>query len=493
MFYGRIRRFFASIRFRLTVVYLSLMALTLGIFCAVLFQLFVRNHQQEFDFALYNHAVDVAQSITVDYYGEFAFKPSVLLAREKAFPFSLGKSFAQLILPEGQVVGASPNLGGNYLPIDPLDWQAIYLRRTYITRTLTPYDLRNIKSAQPGEKYRQIMYMVRRSGIPLFILQIAVPMTLLEKEKRDLLKFFMLGIPLALFLAAIAGLYLAGNALKPVREIISKAQLLNPSNLSERLPEPVTGDEIHMMTITLNKFLERIERAFESHEHFIADASHQLKTPLAILRGELDVFRSKRRSEQEVSAFVDSAAQELQHLSRLLDDLLTLSKIEAGAGGLVMRKVRLDEVLLETVSRFENLANKKGISIRFDLEDRTEGESEDDFLVEGDPDLLLSMFRNLVDNAIKYSPDGSPVEVRLVNDTRSVLVHIKDYGDPIPPELAEKLFQRYERGNIRVGGVSGTGLGLTIAKRIAEMHQGKISILQDNSPGKSFSLEMKKN
>jgi two-component system heavy metal sensor histidine kinase CusS len=493
MFFAKIRRFFTSIRFRLTVVYLALMAITLSIFCAVLFQIFVRNHQQEFDFALYNHAVDVGQSISVDFFsGEFYFTRSALLAREKAFPFSLGKSFAQVIAPDGQIVTRSPNLGDNQLPIDPEDWQTIFLRRTYTTRTLSPMKMRNIKAAQPGESYRQIVYMVRR-GAPVFVLQIAVPMTLLEKEKSDLLRFFFIGIPLALFAAALAGLYLAGNALKPVREIIKKAELLNPSNLSDRLPEPVTEDEIGMMTVTLNSFLGRIERAFESHEHFIADASHQLKTPLAILRGELDVFRSKPRSEAEVKAFVDSASQELQHLSRLLDDLLTLSKIEAGAGSLILREVRLDEVLLETVSRFEVIARKKGISVRFDLEDKAESEAQDDFVVKADPDLLLSMFRNLVDNAIKYSPNGSPVEVKLENESDRVVVHIKDYGDPIPPEQCERLFQRYERGKIHVGGVSGTGLGLTIAKRIAEMHAGKIMILHGNSPGKSFTFEMKKN
>src|SRR5690606_1823346 len=110
------------------------------------------------------------------------------------------------------------------------------------------------------------------------------------------------------------------------------------------------------------------------------DASHQLKTPLAILRGELDVFRSKPRSEAEMRAFTESASQELEHLSRLLDDLLTLAKIDAGAGSLILRKVRLDEVLLDTVARFEVLAKRKNISIRFDLDDRTEGDSEDDFL-----------------------------------------------------------------------------------------------------------------
>lgn len=476
---------------RLTVLYLALLALTLSVFCTVLFQLFVRNHQQEFDYALYNHAVDVGQSITTDFFGDFVFTPNALLAKEKVFPFSLGKSFAQVVSPEGQIVARSPNLRDSTLPLPTEDWQAIF-RRGHIYKTLTPETLGNLREALPGENYRQIIYMVRR-GRPLYILQIAVPTTLLDREKKDLLRFFFLGIPIALITYAIFGLYLAGKALSPVREIVEKAEHLNPSNLSERLPEPNTQDEIRMLTVTLNGLFGRIERAFESHENFIADASHQLKTPIAILRGELDVFRSKPRSEAEVEAFVESAAQELQHLSRLLDDLLTLTKIDAGAGSLLLRKVRLDEVLLETVSRFEVLAQKKRISIRFDLDDRTEGKSEDDFLVEGDPDLLQSMFRNLVDNAIKYSPESSPVEVCLVNEDTRVFANIRDFGDPIPAEVVEKLFERYERGNFRVSSVTGTGLGLTIAQRIAEMHGGNISILQGNSPGKAFSFTMKKN
>ena len=488
---SRIRMVFFSIRMRLTVLYVALLLLTLSVFCTVLFQLFVRNHQQEFDYALYNHAVDVAQSITVDFFGDFVFTPNALHAKEKVFPFSLGKSFAQVVSPEGQIVARSTNLGQQSLPLPTDEWQAVF-RRGHLYRTLTPKDLTYLAEALPGENYRQIIYIVRR-GKPLYILQIAVPTTLLDREKKDLLRFFFLGIPIALLAYGIFGLYLAGKALSPVREIIVKAEQLNPSNLSERLPEPNTEDEIRMLTITLNGLFGRIERAFESHENFIADASHQLKTPLAIMRGELDVFRSKPRSAAEVEAFVESSAQELQHLSRLLDDLLTLTKIDAGAGSLLLRKVRLDEILLETVSRFETLAQRKNISIRFDLDDRTEGKSESPFEVMGDPDLLQSMFRNLVDNAIKYSPDSSPVEVRLVNEMDRVEAHIRDFGETIDPEVAEKLFQRYERGNFRVSSVSGTGLGLTIAQRIAEMHGGNISILQNNPPGKAFAVAMKKN
>lgn len=491
MFSAKIRQFFFSIRMRLTAFYLALLALTLAVFCTVLLQLFVRNHQQEFDYALYNHAVDVAQSITVNFYGDFVFTPNALLAREKVFPFSLGKSFAQVISPDGQIVTRSPNLGESALPLSNDDWQSIF-RRGHLYKTLRPADLRNIKEALPDENYRQIIYMVRR-GAPLYILQIAVPTTLLDRERKDLLEFFLMGIPMALVLFGIAGLYLAGKALFPVREIIEKAAQLNPSNLSERLPEPSTEDEIRMLTVTLNGLFGRIERAFESHENFIADASHQLKTPLAILRGELDVFRAKPRSAAEADAFVESASQELEHLSRLVDDLLTLAKIDAGAGSLILRRVRLDEVLLETVARFEVLAKKKNISVRFDLDDRTEGDSEDDFLIEGDPDLLQSMFRNLVDNAIKYSPESSSVEVKLVNEAKRVVIQITDHGEQIPPDVAERLFQRYERGNLRVGGESGTGLGLTIALRIAEMHGGNISISQEKPSSKAFVVTMKKN
>lgn len=486
----RVLRFFTSIRARLTGLYLTLLALTLLIFCTILYQVFIRNHRQEFDFALYNHAVDVAQSITVDFWGDFVFTPNALIAKEKVFPFSLGKSFVQVVSLEGRVVDRSLNLGNKYLPLSTEEWSAVF-DRGHVYRTLTAQNMQDIDKVLPAENYRQITYLAKR-GKPLFILQIAVPMTLLEREARSMVLFFLIGIPITLLLAGIGGLYLANKALEPVRGVIEKAEQLNPSNLSDRLPEHGTDDEIRQLTVTLNGLLGRIEKAFESHEHFIADASHQLKTPLAILRGELDVFRSKPRTEEEIEAFLDSSAEELRHMSRLLDDMLLLAKMEAGSGSLTVRDVRLDEVLLDIVARFELLAKRKNISIRLDLQDLTAGNQGDDFLVKGDPDLLQSMFRNLVDNAIKYSPDGSPVEVALTNEAYRVVVQIRDFGPEIPPDQADRLFQRYERGNLTISKVSGTGLGLPIARRIAEMHGGNISILLDNPPGKAFQVEMKK-
>lgn len=482
--------FLKSIRARLTGLYLALLAVTLSIFCTILYQVFVRNHEQEFDYALFNHAVDVAQSITFDF-GELRFTKNVVTLREKVFPFSPGKGFWQIISLDGTVIDRSANLGNHYLPLTTGEWQAVF-DRGHVFRTLPPSEIRQIDRALAEGGYRLITYLAREQGKPTFILQIAVPMKLMEREVDSLLLFFLMGIPITLLLAGVGGLYLANKALEPVRDVIAKAEQLNPSNLSERLPEHEIDDEIRHLTVTLNGLLGRIERAFESHEHFIADASHQLKTPLAILRGELDVFRSKPRTPEEMNAFAESASQELRHMSRLMDDLLLLAKMEAGSGSLTVREVRLDEILMEVISRFEVLAKKKGVAIKFDLEDLTAGAQGHEFIVKGDPDLLQSMFRNLVDNAIKYSPEGSPVEVRLINEAYRVVTQIHDLGPEISANQVERLFRRYERGNLLVSKVAGTGLGLPIARRIAEMHGGNISILLDNPPGKAFQVEMKK-
>jgi signal transduction histidine kinase len=489
-FVSRAGPFLKSIRARLTGLYLALLAVTLTIFCTILFQVFVRNHEQEFDYALYNHAVDVAQSITFDFEG-LRFTKNVLSVRDKVFPFSPGKGFVQVVSLDGTVIDRSANLGNKYLPLSTGEWQAVF-DRGHVFRTLSEANVSQIDRTLADGNFRLITYLAREQGKPSFILQIAVPMKLMEREVDHLLVFFLVGIPITLLLAGLAGLYLANSALEPVRGVIAKAEQLNPSNLSDRLPEHDTDDEIRQLTVTLNSLLGRIERAFESHEHFIADASHQLKTPLAILRGELDVFRSKPRTAEEMNAFAESASQELRHMSRLMDDLLLLAKMEAGSGSLTVREVRLDEILLEVIARFEVLAKKKGVAIKLDLEDLTAGSQADDFVVKGDPDLLQSMFRNLIDNAIKYSPEGSPVEVRVTNEAYRIITDIHDFGPTIPPDQVERLFRRYERGNLLVSKVSGTGLGLPIARRIAEMHGGNISILLDNPPGKAFRVEMKK-
>lgn len=477
-----------SIRFRLTALFVVILGFTLIGFCTVLFQVFIKNNQQEFDSALYNHAVDVAQSINVDFYGDLVFDSNIFLKNEKVFPFALGSSYMQILSSNGQIIARSSNLKSQVLPIFSEDWQNVF-RNGSAFRTL-PSD--SMGTLFKKTSYRMITFLAKRNDETRFILQVAVPLTLLNQGKNGLLLFFAFAIPLTLVFMSMGGLYLSGKALSPVRDIIEKTKNLNPENLSERLPLSTNKDEIYRLTVTLNELLERLQNAFTIQERFVADASHQLKTPLAILRGELDVLRSRARSEAEVQEFLQSASQELNHLSRTVEDLLLLARVEMGTSSLSINTVRLDEILLDAISRLEFLAKNKNITMHFDMAPTGEEAQDNDFAVRGDDDLLQSLFRNLIDNAIKYSPTNSTIKVKLDGHPKYVYVSVSDQGPPIPPEAKEKIFNRFYRSESTSQGVAGSGLGLTIAQRIAEAHQGSISLINETNQGKTFRVEIKK-
>jgi len=231
---------------------------------------------------------------------------------------------------------------------------------------------------------------------------------------------------------------------------------------------------------------------FVSQERFIADASHQLKTPLTILRGEIEIALKKNRTVEETQELLKSQVLELGFLSRVVDNLLLLARVEGGVAFLLRTPVRLDEIVLEGVSKFEKLARENHLTIKLDL-DHAEGIS-DPFVVQGDEDLLKSLVSEMIGNAIKYSPRESSISVRVLDHTGFVSLHFIDKGPGVPEKDREKIFERFYRIPNKVGGVEaqGSGLGLSIAKKIAEIHGGKIA--HNNNPlgGSHFSIEIKK-
>jgi signal transduction histidine kinase len=241
--------------------------------------------------------------------------------------------------------------------------------------------------------------------------------------------------------------------------------------------------------------LERLQHAFQSQERFIADASHELKTPLAILRGELEVFRSRPRTEDEMNTFLNSALQELHHLSRVVEDLLILARIDAGTSILTKGAVYFEEIILDVISKLEPLARKKEVKIRiiFPEEPSSHLDSPDPFLVQADSDLLKVLIKNLVENAIKYSPPNQVVEVKFHLDTDWAFFEVTDHGPGIPHALLSKIFERFFRGpHSDTHLISGAGLGLAIAKRIAEIHGGKIEVVSTPGERTTFHLQMRR-
>jgi len=483
-----------NIRTRLTFLYLAIFGSTLIVFCSLLYRNFTTDQQNEFDIALYNHAVDIAQGITVNPDGNLVVSPDVLSTGGKIFPFSAGNVFIQVLTLNGTEIGRSRNLGNSHLPVFQENWQLLFRSRG-VFRTISTDDLK-IQNKRGGSRSLRLLSALS-PGHPShdFILQVAVPETFLTQVTQDLKRFLWFGIPLTLISATFAGLYLSRKALAPVSDMILKANALSPNHLSERIPVPPTNDEMRSLALTLNALLEKLQRAFESQERFIADASHELKTPLAILRGELDVFRSRPRSTEEVSTFITSALQELSYLSRVVEDLLILARVDTGSAIITKAPVRLEEVVLDVISKLEILGRQKDVKIRLLLseEPSTQSVDEDLFLVQADSDLLRVLVKNLIENAIKYSPPGKVAEVKLRADTEWIHLQVTDHGPGIPDEIIPKIFQRFYRGPANQNSqLPGAGLGLAIAQRIAEIYAGKVEVKSTLGVETTFTVHIKK-
>jgi signal transduction histidine kinase len=487
-----------SIRVRLTAIFVAIFGLTLIGFSAIVYRVFTQNLQSEFDADLFNHALDVAQGIEVDVFGNVAVSPEVLSAGGKIFPFAVGGAFIQLTSLDGRIIARSRSLGKFELPHPSQDVRLVQAQgavfRTVSSREIPVLEQARTPARKGSASFRLLTYLVQKEEDLAFLLQIAVPLTLVEQESRELVTFFFIMVPLTLILAAFGGLFLSRRALGPVVAIIDKARALSPASLSDRVPVPAAQDEIRQLALTLNGLLDRLQSAFQSQERFVADASHQLKTPLAIMRGELDLLKRRDPSAPdtvtEMREFMTSASQELDHLSRMVEDLLILARVDAGEAALGIRAVRLDEIALEAVSRLERFAKAKGVNVRFDL--NTE-HGEPEFEVRGDHDLLASMLQSLIENAIKYS---SVVYVTVSSEADWLWVRVRDEGPGIPAEHLQRIFERFYRvaagPRPRGGGSGGTGLGLAIAKRIAEVHHGLLLAESEVGKGSVFSFGMKR-
>ena len=462
-----------GIRIRLVMLFLLFSGSTLIGFSYFLFQSVVQNHQREFDVALLNHTVDLAYSLDIDLFGGVALRRD-LLQKEKVFPFSLGQTVVEVWTISGKPVARSSSLGRGHLPISEEELLELPERK-HLFRTLKPKEASD--RGLGHQNYRMVTYFIEKPAQLDFALQVAAPMVLLEQEQGALRTFLLGSIPLVLLLAAVGAYIVSRRAMAPILAMIEKSRAIGASDLSARVPVPRAHDELRRLAETLNALLSRLEGAFKVQEAFLGDASHQLKTPLAILRGELDLMRSQKRSPQEIADFLESSSQEVNFLARVVDDLLLLARIQAGKDHLRFEKMRVDEALLDVCSRLGPVAEAKRIQLLMQL-----GDSGSNFQVSGDPDLIRVLVENLLGNALKYSPEGTVITLGLrdIPATRTtsaaVEIAVTDEGPGIPVADQERVFERFYRGiQPRLGG-KGHGLGLSIAKKIVDVHGGRISV-----------------
>jgi signal transduction histidine kinase len=473
---------FRTIQVRLTLLFVLLFAVTLFIFSSLLYNTVTEVQQREFDLALLNHAVDIGNSLDFDFFGALSLDPRSVYDQQKVFPFSLGRSVLQIRRLDGTTVMRSPELQERDLPFGQSDFNEVQ-DHGYNWRDITARELGLVGDFK---SFRQINHIVKRPGYPLVILQIAVPKTFLEAERKSVLAFFLVSVPMIIFISAAGGFWFSKRALRPVSQIIEKTQAIDAGRLSERIPVPQAEDEIQKLSLTINDLLTRLQDAFASQERFVADASHQLKTPLAVLRGELDMLIGKPRTSEEVQAFLESASQEVNFLSKTIEDLLLLARVDAGRESLFLSDARLDELALNEIARLERQSRSKKLKVNFDMQ----GFDKEEPLVKVDRDLTGHMIYNLIENAIKYSANEQSIHVFIKSLNNHLEFSVKDQGPGVQANEKQLIFRRFYR--LERSKTSGVGLGLAIAQKIAQLHGTTIKIESEPGLGSTFSFSIKK-
>jgi len=296
----------------------------------------------------------------------------------------------------------------------------------------------------------------------------------IREPLEGLRKSLLLMVPLTVFLLGWVGYFLVGRALSPVDHITRMAQEIGGGDFHRRLPDPGVRDEIGRLVETLNHMIQRLEGSYETMKKFTADASHELRSPLANMRTAIDVALSKSRTAGEYRETLASVGEEVDRLRGIAEDLLLLARADAQSIKLEKETVVLETMVLETVESFRAAALKKGIHLKMAGEAKTR--------VMGDERWLRQMIANLVDNAVKYSAVSPQRKTKRVtvgvqkNGVQAVLT-VEDQGPGVLEKHLERIFDRFYRvdeARSQEASVSGHGLGLAIAAWIASVHGGSI-------------------
>jgi two-component system, OmpR family, sensor kinase len=312
------------------------------------------------------------------------------------------------------------------------------------------------------------------------VLVVAESLERVDAAVQRALVLLALAVPAALALTAFGGWWLARKALLPVDRMTSEAEQIGIDRLDERIVVPRAADEIGHLAVTLNAMLDRLERGVADQQRLIGDASHELRTPLAVMRAELDVsLRGRGLSEAERSVLV-SVREEVDRMSRTVDNLLTLAQVDEGRLELLTRRVRLIDAIEAAVRPLTALAEARGVRIEID----ETGHPAD---VEADPHRLHQALTNLIENAIKFSPSGGVVGVSAWRRRWDVGVTVTDSGPGIPADAREHVFDRFYRADQARGRtVGGSGLGLSICREIANAHGGRVWVESEEGKGSAF-------
>ncbi len=391
----------------------------------------------------------------------------------------------------GQVVamttapGESQTTGDEVLqPFDPAP-----LGRIIAGRHLTSAEFVTLPDRRGGVRVCMLPVEVDERS---YVIVVARPLIKERAMLESVRTVLLIVLPLALLLVAVGGYLLTRRSLSPVIAMTEHASHMGTSTLHERLPVPNAYDEYGQLATVINGLLSRVESAFDHQRRFMADASHELRTPISIVRGEADIALAVAdRPPEEYREALSVVRAESRRLSRIVHDLFLLARADAGQQPLQLRAFYLDEVISDCAHIMRSLASRRGISLTADVSKEA--------AVRGDEDLIRRLILNLLDNALKYGNEGGCVEIALRSEPGYHRVIVRDSGPGIPADIATYIFDRFYRGdhsrerdagppahNTEESDGVGAGLGLAIARWAAEAHGGSLVLAHSSPTGSEF-------
>jgi heavy metal sensor kinase len=292
----------------------------------------------------------------------------------------------------------------------------------------------------------------------------------------------IISIPSSICVTIVVGYFMAKKALRPVDQIRRAAVKISSSNLDERIDVSGRRDELGRLAETFNAMIDRLKDTFQRINQFSIDVSHELKTPLTILKGETEVALRKEREKQDYQVLLKSNLEEIDRMSCIIDDLLLLSKADTRKIKLDVEEVSLRDLILDVCMDMKVVADKKNVEL--------EANELEDIRLKGDELKLRRMLLNIVENAIKYSHAGGRVRVSSHANNGYANIYVKDNGIGISEMDIKYIFDRFYRADRSRKRASGSGLGLSISRWIAEAHQGGIEVESQPAQGSMFTIKL---
>ena len=456
-----------SIGTRLTLWYTSLLTLTFILLGGSAYGLLSYSLSRDMDAALRGVATNMVQRARQN--RTSVVPPDVDALFRRFFGFSPLNPYFGLLDPRGRQNSGLRGPGENKIQISPETLHKAATGRPAFETVATqgPYPV------------RVLTMPVIEAGRVVNLVQVGMSMQTMHTTKQRFLMMMASVLPLGLLLAGGGGWLLARRALRPVDHMTRTTQRISGDHLDTRLPETGSGDELDRLARTLNTMLDRLDESFHHMRRFSSEASHELQTPLTILKGEMEVALSADRSPEEYQKTLHSCLEEIERISHLVEGLLLLSRADSGVMRLDVQPVDLKDLIEDVHAHMQIVARTHCIDLGLGFLTPCH--------VFGDHSHLKRLLINLVDNALKYTPAEGTVALSVKTDAPWAVISVSDSGIGISEENRQQIFNRFHRvTETRARDVQGVGLGLSIAQSIALAHQGRIEVSSEPGQGSTF-------